>query len=382
MTTGNDSAQPLPEDQPQPVNPEAAAAAPQAPAAEAPAIDSDDPDVIEWEAAKRAVKATESAPGAETPTDAATGTQPPAPAAAAAPTDQPAPQPGQPPAAPAPMIPKARLDEVLSDRDKALQDAAYWRGRAEAGQPATGQPGQPQPQPAQQTPEQRLGAIQSQVDELANRFDAGELTMAEFKKQERALQTQEQAIREEALLSKVQHKGPPQGGDDFGLAAATQELEEAHPWVDVYEKVGSKADWDHLKTTAIDSLIAKGVDVGVDNAHTRYALRAEMAALADQFGPALLSHRAQAKGIALPGQPPAPPPAPAQQQQPRLAPHQQALANKLALQERAPVSLGSMNGARGNDPGTISEAQLDAMSDDEVLANLPAATRQKLRGVT
>ncbi len=366
---GNDSAQPKPEDQ---TAPPAADQQPHRPL-NITAIEEVDPDDIEHRNAMAAAEAEEAAARAPKD-DAATGTVSPAPAEPQAPTDQPL-QPGQPPATVA-MIPKPRLDEALSKTEKALQEAAYWRGRAEAALPP-GQPGAPGAQPPPATPEQRLSAIHTEIDALAEKFDACEITMKDFKAKERELQTSEQAIREEVLVAKVKPASAPQqgGGDALYLNTLTAELETAHPWVNVFEQVGTDADWNYLRTLATDNLLARNIDPSAGPVGT-FELRKEIAALADKYGPALLSDRAKAKNVALPGQaqPPAPP-------QPGLSPEAQARQAKLTQQAAAPPSLASMNGSVSPVSGEPSEAQLATMTDDDY-DKLPEAVRRKARGIS
>jgi hypothetical protein len=292
-------------------------------------------------------------------------------------------QPAQPPQGEQqPMIPKARVDEIIAQRDKHSQEAAYWRGVAEATkyhqpQPQAGQPAQPQ----QPTAEQRLAAIQAQQDELAAKFDNGELTMQDLKRQERALASHEHAIREEMRAAKApppQQQNQPQAEVDLFLDSLTARLEQEHPWVDVLDKVGSKADWDYVKARAMETLQSKGINPH-DGKRGTYELRREMAEYVDQIGASLLTDRARARGIPVPGsQTPA-----AQQSGARtMSPEAAARAKKLDLASRAPPNLSSMNGNTGdNVSGVPSEARLEAMSDDEIGA-LPDSLRRKLLGVT
>lgn len=322
-----------------------------------------DPDELELREAKAAAEA-ENAPGQKPPAVPAAGAQPP--------TDQqqqPDPAAGkQPPV----MIPKPRLDEALRIADEARQREAYWRGMAEARAGVQGaQPGQPQPAtPPQPSTEDRLAAIATQIDELAKKFDEGEITMAEFKRQERDLQKQERELLAPAATA------PAPGGDDLYLAEATDRLVTQHPWVAMFDQLGTDADWGYLKSQAISNLTAAGIDPTQGNIG-RLELRKEIARLTDELGPALLTKRAQEKGVALPGQQQQPPAVP----QPKpLSPQAQARAAKLDLQASAPPNLAAFTGAgTGNVPGDVSDAQLEAMTDDEIGA-LPEATRRRLLG--
>lgn len=366
MSTGNDTTLPAPID----AQPPAAPAAEPAPAP----VDVDD---IELQEALAAVKAeeTSSAQPQQPETPAPAAPQPAAPQA-----QQPA---GEQPAAP--MIPKARFDEVNSRAAKAAEEAAYWRGVAEARAQAQTAPqgGQPAPAaPAPPTPEQRLADIATATEALAKRFDDGEITMTDFKREERKLADQEQAIREEILLKKVQPAAPAQNGGDqeLYLETLTAQLETQHPWVGVFDQVGTQSDWAFLKNRAIENLVERGIDPS-KGAVGKYELRKEMAQLADAYGPALVGDRARAKGIALPNaqasqaQQPSPQP-----QRPALSPQAQARAAALEKAAGAPPDITALNGHSGDSGGIPSEASLEAMSDEAITA-LPKAVRDKLMGI-
>ncbi|MCC6775637.1 MAG: hypothetical protein IT537_03215 [Hyphomicrobiales bacterium] len=411
MEGTTDPALPVP-----PVDP-AAAPAPQPGAAEAPQPapappESDDVDDIELREAKAAAKAEEAAAQPPQPAAVEGQTAPPAaaaPAPAAAPVAAAEPAPAEPaahepqqPAAPAarppmPMVPKARFDEVNSRataaeaaRQKAEQDAAYWRGRAEAQQGAASAPGQPPAQPAPQTPEQRVAAIRESKLALAKRFDDGEMTMADYERQRDGLDDQLHAIREESMMGKVapqQSQAPAGGSDALYLETLTAQLEDKHPWVKVFDQVGTDRDWAFLDGEARANLTERGVALDRGTLSS-YHLREEMARLADEYGPGLLTKRAAEKGVTLPASPAAPaPPAPPPTTPPAAPPSGQRTlstiaaqrAEKLGLAAQAPPRLDALHGVTG-ETGGISESQLDAMSDDDI-GNLPDAVRRKHRGI-
>lgn len=331
-----------------------------------------DPDQIALRDARAAAEAEEAAGNDGTKPD---------PATAGAPAQQP------PAAKPAgksavPLIPKARFDEVLTDRNKLAQDNAYLRGKLDAtlAAPATAD-GKPAPAPAPaQTPQQRLAAVDLEIDALAEKFDAGDLTMADFKKQERTLNEKRDAIREESRAKPVAAATGPDGNELY-LETLTADLETKHPWVDVFDKVGSEADWAYLKSTAVENLTARGIDPS-KGAVGKYELRREVAALADQLGPALLTTRAQAKGIAIPGQQPAPAAATTTTPKPGaapLSPAAQARLAKLNTMNGAPPDLTAMTGSAETGDA---ESRVETMSEEEWKA-LPAATKHRiLHGAT
>lgn len=366
MSQGNENAQPTPVDQTTQVTTPA-----ETPPTPAPELT--DPDLIELRDAQAAVTAEEAATGTQG-TQQANGTPAPqAPPAAAQPGQQP------PPAAPAakvPMVPKPRLDQVLRERDEALQQAAYHRGVAEARAPAGQPPGQQQQPPAPQTPEQRLAGITNEIEALSKKFDDGEITMVDFKRQERGLQARERAIHEEAA---PRPKGG-EGGDTLYLEDVTTQLLGQHPWVNVFDQVGTPKDWKYLEDTARERIAERGVELA-SGALGSATLRREMAAVADELGPILLAPRAQARGLLLPGQQARQVAPPQQQQQtkPPLTVVAQNRLDKITQQGNAPPNLSAMQGNNGM--GGVTEAQIDSMSD-EAIAALPNSIRNKFLGKT
>lgn len=285
------------------------------------------------------------------------------------------------------MIPKGVFDDrVIKEREKtaeAERQAAYWKGRAEAA-PAPGQQPQPaaQPLPAQ-TPEQRVAALDAQIDDLAAKFDNGEITMADFKKQERTLTDQRSAIHEDALVAKVRPAAPANSGqDDLALQTATAQLEDNHPWVKVFEDLGAEAqaEWDMVKTMAIQNLVARKIDP-TSGTMGRFELRKEVASLMDKLGPVLLTDRAKAKGIALPttGQQSTPQAQP-QPAKPALSPEAAARLAKLGQANGAPPNLNAMTNTGGGEDGMPSDAAIEKMTEEEI-SNLPIGVRNKILGI-
>jgi hypothetical protein len=392
MTTGNDPAQPNPADNQPQLDPNAGT--PPAAGADPNRLTFTDPqpaedlDDAELTAAKQAAEAEGAAGTGEGEGTVQGGAAPPAAAGGEAPQDsaktgQPQPQ-GQ-PQPEAVMIPKARFDEVNGRAQQAEQSAAYWRGVAEARaaaqqpwQPGPG--GQPQPQPAQPTPEQRLASIHAAQDDLATKFDNGEITMAEFKKQERELNGQEMTLREEMLIQRVQPAAQaPDGNQSLYLDTLTANLEQEHPWVQVFDQVGTDADWSYLKAQAIDNLTQRGVDPRTGDIG-RYELRKEIAVLADQLGPTLVGNRAKAKGIALPGDQPQGG-TPGQPQPPQLSPQAQQRQRKLEMAAGSPPNLRSMGTDAPDPSGLPSDSRIEDMSDDEI-GNMPDSVRRRMMGIS
>lgn len=364
MTTGNEPAQLPAVEQFQQANP---VETPQAPIAEVvtEVVDVDDADL---NAAVAEAQAEET--GATQQTEG-TASQP-----APAPAPQPAPQKEAPPVA---MIPKPRLDQALSEAERLRQENAYLKGRVDA-QAAAAPAAPAAPAQPQQTPEQALAAIDAATDDLAKRFDDGEITMAEFKREERKLTSQAIAIREQ---SRPPAPAPVQqvADDDLYLEAETAKMEKAHPWTFTIDQLGeaeAKPIWRFIEERAVQNLVEKGINPRAGKIGA-WHLRNEMAELTDELGPVLAGPRAQAKGIQLPtvGAPPATQ-QPAQQQRPGLSPQAQARAAGLAKLASAPPDISTLHGHGGNVGGLPTDGALEAMSEADYDA-LPKATRDRIR---
>lgn len=362
MTTGSD-ATPSPQDQTPHVDP---AATPTPQPQETPKTT--DPDEIEWQEALAAAKAEEAAAGDPPPDPAKPVTDPPVDPAKGA---------KDPAAAEVPTIPKPRFDEVLGERDKLREENAFLRGKAEglAHRAPGATPGAPDPDPATLTPEQRIGAIRTRKQDLAAQFDSGDITLKDYETQRDALDDQVHAVREESLIAKVK---PAAASSDLYLDSATAEIEAAHPWVGVLDAVGTPADWAYFKAMANESLAARNVNLVAGDPRSSFELRKEMAALIDQYGPALLTERAKAKNVALPGAKPAAA-APAPGERPLSEAAKQRLA-KLNLHEQHPPNVGTMNGTLPAN-GQFDDAQIERMTETEYDA-LPASVRNRLKGIS
>jgi hypothetical protein len=340
-----------------------------------------DPDDVELAEARAAVKAEEAggAGGGEGGADGAPAAQQQDPAKAAAAQADPA---GD------VKIPKARLDEEIGKRSKAEQDAAYWRGvaeaRAQAAAPA--QAAQQQQQPLQKTPAEQIADLRVEKAAIAKKFDDGEISYADATAAQDAIDDKVFAIRELSFKSSIpQPQAQAQSGDDgLVLEERTVALEQAHPWVTVFDqlasKTGDESDWDWLAAKAKSGLAAEGVELKNDT-RSKLMLRTRISELADQYGPALIGERAKTAGIAIPGQ--KTPQGQQQQQQPGpgLSATAKARQEALAKAANAPPDLNSMTGSSAEDLGAPSDARIEAMSEDEIAA-LPKATRQRLMGLT
>lgn len=323
---------------------------------------------------------------------------PAAPAAAAAEGEpEPVPEP-QPAGTKSPMIPKQRLDQALAERDENLRAATYWKGVADAR--AQAQPGAPvpvtqQPQEQPKTFEQQLVDIHSEEIALAEKYEAGEITLVEMKRAEQGLRDREQTVREAAFSERVKSELPspqPLPGGDMRLEELTADLEKQHPYLNLIAETdaagnptGLTADqveryWGFMTNEAVAKLASEGHDLRGKSlsSQDKLMLRATIAEISDAYGP-VWTGRKLAEPAAAPAPKPATPPAkvPQPQQQPLSRTATDRL-NALTKRQDMPVDVNALSGA-GNDKGEPTEEELLAMSEEQILA-LPEATRRSLLG--
>lgn len=289
------------------------------------------------------------------------------------------------------MVPKARLDEVIADRESHKGMANYYKGlydatkqmQGSATQPVNGQQTQPdqQPQPQTQaqpqiTVEQYIGQIDQAKVDLAQKYDDGELTAAEWKKQEAALdgqlrnalnhQTQQQINNVKTETIKTARD------EDHNQVLNHQavELEQKHPYCN---EIKDSNHWKILNGEASRTLIASGFTAEQLNTtlEGKLAFRETIARLTDVYGPIWTGKQLTAPQ----GQP-------AQTANANASPSQTAAQRqaKIDLANQQPPSSGNMGTASGGATDYTS-ADIERMSDDDI-ANLPAAVRNRILGIT
>lgn len=355
---------------------------PAEPTAQATAVpDVDDQELIDARAALAAEEAAKTG-GAPKPTEnLKEAKEPPAPAAQpAAGTDgTPAPEDDK----SSIMIPKARLDEVLRQRDEFSNRASYLAGVVEANKemrqgtqtPAQTDTSKPAEPPAKTVPEV-LAEINTAIVALAEKYDQGEMTAAEWRRQEIALQTQAETIRVEVAkidadrIMKEATDAARQEGMNERLQSQADDLDTKHPALLQLPADGNHPRWAFLREEAAQSLADQGVVLKQGDAKSLMVFRERIAELADQYVPIWTGKPVPAASPPASGSP-APAPAP---KQPSIADQRRA---KLELAHQQPPDSANL-GASGVKP-ELTDAQVGNMSDDEI-ANLPASTRARITG--
>ncbi len=324
----------------------------------------------------------------------AAGTQPPAEAAGTQ-----APQGKEPPAAtaaapkaPTVMVPKARLDEVLSERDLYRDQVGYLRGLNEAKKAPATEPapvsatGQPATKPADGVAkvdevEVAITAAEEKKLALAERYDNGEISSKQWKQEEIAIDKEIRALsdkrleklREEARIetqNAVQTNNFEAVKNNVGL-----QLQAKHPNVAVIDALPPNMRdgvWKDITDQAVQNLAAKGIDAKSNNPQAKLLLIQEKARLTDNL-----------EAFGLKGQAPAPAAVAPTGQPVQPKPSEAALARKakIDLANSQPPTITDMGAGSNN--GEITEADIEKMTEDQVadlLLRAPQAIQRIMGG--
>lgn len=334
---------------------------PVAPAAQEPGLQTvelEDVDDIELREAL-AAEGAEEPEGRSQPEQDDTNPNPPQPAAAAEPKPGDQRQPV--------MIAKPRFDEVLERAKTAERRLAEQAAEAvqlkQQLEKHTGPAVNPE-----------LGALDAQIDELAAKFDNGEITYKELKAQERALQNRRDEIREQEIVNRATARAveavPKAPGNDGWLDEQNARVVQDYgPYIEAIPA--------HLWTGTVEhvraSLIAQGANLD-GSARATALIRQEIGKYAKQEH----EYFARAAGI-TPIQPNAQP-KPQARPTPGNQPTPEQRRAKLELQERMEPDISSMQRGTGSDT-MLTEAQIEEM-DEEAIAALPVAMRNRLLGLS
>lgn len=297
--------------------------------------------------------------------------------AAPAPPHQPSTRYGdpRPPAnQPTGMVPAARLAVMARERNELRDQLLNAQGQIEAlrSQPPAGATRQPAVD-QQPTLQEHLNVQLAAKLETARRFDRGEVTMEEATRAQQVADDVIATIRAQHLLAHIQANQPVQTpalglADSKLLDEHLVQMAGQHPWTTIL----NENDIAYLEKVAREEATALGRPIGKGAAET-YRLRQATAELSDAFGPRWYpDYRVQAP------QPHQQSAAPVQAPRgngvnPRVAQTQAALE----LAARQPPNAAGIGSARSPESSDPTEAQIEAMSEDEIMA-LPARVRARL----
>jgi len=330
------------------------------------AADTPPTDVDELEAwnAKRALEAEE-AGKPETPEKPAAPAAQAAPAATSAPAE---------PDTTGQMVPLNRLNQETEKVAREREENARLKGENEALKLMIGKPASAGPngvQPPVVTPEQEIQSARTERVSLAEKYDNGEISLADYRKADNALVDKEHAARERILEAKfaTRPSPAPQPANDLLLDERSAKLEQEHEYVTML----SAPDLQFLHVKAIEQLMAEGGNIPTDrpyNAREALAVRERIAKLSDSYGPVMTGKTIAPKAPSATGQTPV---------KPALSPTAQARQAKLEAAASAPPDLSHVGSTQPLSEPT--EDQILSMSDEEI-AKLPASTRNKWMGIT
>ena len=271
------------------------------------------------------------------------------------------------------MIPKGRLDKALQGKQDAEKAAAYWKGVAdsktathEGNQDGT----QDTPQETEPTPDEIIARAEEQLLQVADDYESGDLSERERTQKQIELNREIQDAREQKVLAIKTGDAGGDGGnsESLYLDELTSEIEAAHPFV---HEIKDQSRWDFLQSEAISLLRAEGVAIAPGDRGT-ITLRRKMAELTDKYGP-LWTGKTREELAA--GKDTDTSPATGNDGgNAELSPAAKDRLAKLNAADKHPPDTSSLGAAGDSDE--ISEAQLNAMSDDEIAA-LPERQRRK-----
>jgi hypothetical protein len=300
--------------------------------------------------------------------------------AAAPPAENAGAQAPQSPCQPAPPpVPYQRFAEVWRDANAAKERATYLEGAVEvltrqlAGHnPVNGAPAVGTEQPAAESPPDPANTIRVQraaILALAGRYDAAELSLAEYEEARAVHEDQILAAQREMLAAVPAAQAAPANvglADQKILNEHLNQLYSAH----LYAQALTNPQAEFLANIVRQEAEARGHPMGTGPRDTML-LRQEVARLSDFYGPRWGMQPQRAAPQSSPQSAPAPGSRP-------LSPVAQARQAKHAMAAGLPPDPASFGSAGSANP--ISEASIVGMSDEEIM-RLPAQTRARLLGM-
>lgn len=294
---------------------------------------------------------------------------------------------GEPPAQGGVMIPKARLDEVLAERDQLRNQVQYQAGvltaqqqmlaRGMASQDGSGAtPNNPTAQPAAPSFDEQITQAESKKLELAEKFDNGEISQKEFTEQtvqldrqiRNTMEARHQANLQAIAAQAVQRVDRSLVEADVGRAAL--DIQAKHPYVGEIDQHPNGGNiWKMIDAEAQQNLLQRGINAHDGTINSRIALMQEKAALTDRYGPTLTGKQLGGSNQ------------PQTQTQPAnngLSPMAQARLDKLGVANSQPPTTSQIGVTA--DSNQISEADIERMSIDEIAA-LPESVKRRFVGI-
>lgn len=227
-------------------------------------------------------------------------------------------------------------------------------------------------QPAGPTVDPRSSELDQQIVALAQKFDDGLITAAEWKQQERSLQAQIDQIKEDAIAARVaQRSQPPAPAADLTFNRESQRIESAY---EPFMELIPDAYLDSFVATVRAELAAEGIRQIRPNSEELLLFRERCGQKAE--AEADMWSRMSNKPVPRKGQP--------QQTQQRAPagnqPTPEQRMKKLQMQTEMAPNLGQLNRTGGVEDAP-SDLAIESMSDEEIAALTPAI-KNRLLGIT
>lgn len=265
------------------------------------------------------------------------------------------------PAAPTPVVPIERLNHETTKRRTAEEDAAYWRGKAEALEAANrgAAPAAPATE-VPKTPGEQIKDLRAKELTDAEAYNAGDIDVVEFTKRRAAIDDQIADIRSQAAIHVATERATSPQTSEW-LASETARIEQEFP---VLAHV-SQEELQPLSEIAKAEMKRDGTPFNGRSRESILELRQRTAELADHN----FAHRLPAAApasTATPAKPAATPTSP--------APTSAQRAAKARLAEGLPPDItkaGSAASARGVDAARVEKMdarELDGLSEAELAA--------------
>lgn len=266
------------------------------------------------------------------------------------------------------MVPKGRLDKVLSERDQLRDKVNFLEGVASvrkemlkgggASAATGGQAGT-----TSETPDHNALILKAEDDKLAlaTKYENGEISLVDFKKGEIEADRQIRKIEDErtkALVDGAERKASETiaaNNKQMSVEDAALNIQEQHPFVAEIDSLPAAIRdgiWAEITKEASSALASKGINVADGSVASHVALMQEKAKLTDVYGP-----RYTGKTLDKPNADGKTKTQPSETARNRAA--------KLALAETQPPDTSGV-GVGGNTSTELTEKDIENMSQDQI----------------
>lgn len=297
------------------------------------------------------------------------------------------------------MVPKARLDEVLSERDLLRSQIAYMQGLEDARAKQAPSGNQEKTEDGNgdkgnqdgsnvDTIDAAIEAAEQKKLELAEKYDEGEISTRDWKAAELAIDKEIRGLTDKREIERLNAiKESSRSETDAALnaqkAAAwlneqTLAIQEKHPNVAVIDATPKHIRdgiWQQINDQALQNLSNQGINVKDTSPNTRIAIIQEKARLTDSYTAESLKAFLP-QGFKAPTSNQSTSQTPAQKQ---LSDAAKNRGQKLELADSQPPSISDLGAGTGD--GELTEADIVSMTEDQladIIQRAPARVQRAL----